>query len=859
MLPVVCERFTKLGFTELGFKTRGRERTAAGTTLSAVSRTSVVALLVTAVTWATVTVVRVPSVSAAVAAGLPMSLGLVQPIVSVGAGDTDGTEGSETIPLAGVNFLADRDHPGPVVYLPGNAQDTRPTLTPAGYLEAIVRQGVVERLSIAGNSPVPSDGFVLSVPPDQAMTLIQAGVKVGQRMSLDLYHVEKSTLSVQHSIDGFDTSRGTDQLIVYRPRPGSTRTLTNQWGIEVEVVNGRVTSVGGNNRPIPPNGLVLSGHGAAAAWLRENAHPGQKVDIGADHRVTLTTDATSYVLAATSQVEAARQALAAARVSWADADFTTASRELAAAQSLLAQAQSAQAASTDPNAVIRSASQAMEAAYRAWLAAQPSGVVGLRGAWYRAVETTPEEIAATLDRMKAAGINTLFLETFYDGQALWPSALVHQLPQFEGWDPLQVWIDEAHKRGIELHAWMHIFNVGERGGDGGPLLVEHPDWALRRPDGSVIAAFEPGLSYVDPADPGARAFLQSLYKELVTKYDLDGFEYDYIRYPEGTGTNPQAIAYSEGARQAYLKETGVDPATLLPAKGAAWQRWNSWRRQQVTSFVESTSKLLRSLRPNLKLSAAVFGDPQVAFSNKLQDWPTWLRYGYLDFVSAMAYSDYDAGYVGQQAQNMAKRAAPLAFAATGISVTRLNAEGLLQQTGAVLGEGNPGVVFFAFNYVDSGGLRELLASFFRLPAVPPYRLAEASGRLAERVQARLAAPDDPLGQAAAAHPEAIQAVNQALERIRQATASAAEAADRSSVDKAAFRSGLEDLKAALTQLIEAEKRQPAKVTSVTSTTATVTPGTTATAPETASAQATTMPTTGAWLLEQIGYLVQQAQ
>lgn len=765
------------------------------------------------------------------------ALELVSPQVTVSdPGEADPLL-TEKLPIAWVNRMPGLGVAGVGLFLPDPLLPAT-TLTPAGSLDVIVRQGVVERISMEGNSPVPADGFVLSVPQSMVMTVLGAGVKVGKAMDLDLYHLERLEASVSRRIDGFNRGRSTDEMIVYRPAPGRTRTLTNQWGIEAVVVDGRVVSVGGNNQAIPAGGFVISGHGKSADWMRENVQVGQRAEIRTGDRqnpgdnLVLTVDAETYVIQAELRLAELEQALSSARASWADVAFTPARRALDKGRELVAQARAqwaelqakapakaqagggeaaseaageagqavttgarkegeAEAGREAVGAVVRTALQALAEADRGMLLAYPSATVSLRGAWYRPTETSPEEIAATLDRFQAAGFNALFLESFYHGQTLWPSEIGKQRAEYTGWDPMAVWVEEAHKRGIELHAWVHVFNVGERGAnDPGAVLNVHPEWALKRPDGSVVAALEPGLAYVDPGNPEVQKFLSDLFAELVSKYEVDGFEYDYIRYPAGTGNNPAAIAMGDVERARFQAETGIDPATLRSGGNTGeWRKWMDWRMAQITRFVAETSARFKAIRPGIQLSAAVVGDPAEARASKLQDWPAWLEAGYLGFISAMAYTEYDLDYVRRQAEGMARLAGPKAFAATGISIMEGALATALPQTMTVLASNNPGVVQFAFNYADGGLLRELKAGPFRLAAVPPYDVARAALTLAKRIDQRLgpepcdcpseakaqaraqaAGADllDPLYQAAQANPEAAAEVREALDGLTQA-------------------------------------------------------------------------------------------
>ncbi|MFJ5834178.1 glycoside hydrolase family 10 protein [Streptomyces sp. NPDC093089] len=170
---------------------------------------------------------------------------------------------------------------------------------------------------------------------------------------------------------------------------------------------------------------------------------------------------------------------------------------------------------------------------------------GCGGGIGEATETTPEAIAATVDRIKKAGFNIVFLETVWQGYTIYPSkaarsaGIEDQRPGMKGFDPLKVWIDTAHARGLEPHAWTHTFFVGSDTAENpgpGPILRAHPEWAaVEREDVGAGAprpsSQEKGHYFVDPAIPAARQFIASVFQELMNDHAVDGLHLDCIRYP----------------------------------------------------------------------------------------------------------------------------------------------------------------------------------------------------------------------------------------------------------------------------------------------------------------------------------------
>ncbi|WP_017298768.1 glycoside hydrolase family 10 protein, partial [Nodosilinea nodulosa] len=214
-------------------------------------------------------------------------------------------------------------------------------------------------------------------------------------------------------------------------------------------------------------------------------------------------------------------------------------------------------------------------------------------------------------------------------------------------------------RGMTLHAWVWVFAAGNQRHNRllnqpadylGPVLSRHPDWAAYDNSGSPIPRGQ-DKPFLDPANPEVRSYLTRLMTEIVTDYDVDGLQLDYIRYPfQDPGAN-RTYGYGEVARWRFQSISGVDPMTLSPRPSGEldrnqqiqqqvlWDRWTGFRVQQVTSFVETISSTLRRHRPDLILSAAVFPIGEHDRLQRIQqDWGAWARAGYLDWIVLMSYA-----------------------------------------------------------------------------------------------------------------------------------------------------------------------------------------------------------------------------
>ena len=441
--------------------------------------------------------------------------------------------------------------------------------------------------------------------------------------------------------------RGAEQLIVYTPASGRPTTGTNDFGYEVTVLDGRVVSRGGNDREIPADGFVVSGHGGRGSWLSTNAVLGAGVTLDGT-TLTIVVDETTYVYGAEQALTRAREAVASTQASCLDAPLAQATVAAEEAAALLEQARAASEAGEVDRAV-ELAEQARGRAEVGWYRTAESRPVEGRGIWVRPTETTPEQIAATLDQIDAAGLNTVFLETVWQGYTIFPSdvataaGVARQRPGMAHFDPLRVWIDEARERGIELHAWVHTFFVGVQSENGGPgpVLSVHPEWAaVEREDvgeaGPQPSSMEPGYYFLDASIPQARAYVQGLFEEILTDYDVDGLHLDYIRYPVSQPWETAAFSYSDHARESFAAEHGIDPYVLTPAD-PLWETWNAWREENITSFVGEVRAMQREVAPQIQISAAVFPDPTDGLAKKFQNWAHWVELGYVDVLTGMSF------------------------------------------------------------------------------------------------------------------------------------------------------------------------------------------------------------------------------
>jgi uncharacterized lipoprotein YddW (UPF0748 family) len=259
------------------------------------------------------------------------------------------------------------------------------------------------------------------------------------------------------------------------------------------------------------------------------------------------------------------------------------------------------------------------------------------------------DLAKVFDRMADAGINTVFFETLNASYPIYPSHIApEQNPLTKGWDPLASGVKLAHERGMELHAWMWMFAAANQNHNLklnqpqdylGPVLSVHPDWANLDNKGNIFEKSAARKAFFDPANPAVKRYLTLLLEEVATRYQVDGIQIDYIRYPFQNPNNNYTYGYGVASRQQFQSLTGVDPIELTPSH-ELWSQWNKFRIDQIDNFVADISQRLKQKRPDLTLSAAVFPIARHERLSKIQqNWEEWVKKEWIDLLVPMTYAN----------------------------------------------------------------------------------------------------------------------------------------------------------------------------------------------------------------------------
>ncbi len=295
-----------------------------------------------------------------------------------------------------------------------------------------------------------------------------------------------------------------------------------------------------------------------------------------------------------------------------------------------------------------------------------------RGMWYYPFvkfqgvnyydDTSKQGIVHTLTEFKNMGINEILITPYHEGTYVGaPGYMVYdseyyledpliETSDYEeyGKDYLKCFISEAHKLGISVTAYTQTFMGYMRA-----LKEKHEDYYQINYYGSKASSIGvTDVYYYDVCNDEVQNLLLNWYRELVTRYEFDQVEFDIIRFPNSNlyqylnvdiipdSTTITDYGYSEASMNKFKDTYHIsgDLKELIRTSKEVRQNWLNWKKETLTNFVKETSTLIRSIRPNIRISAAVLSNENEAINQCHQDYPTWLEQGYIDAFEPMAYT-----------------------------------------------------------------------------------------------------------------------------------------------------------------------------------------------------------------------------
>ena len=195
------------------------------------------------------------------------------------------------------------------------------------------------------------------------------------------------------------------------------------------------------------------------------------------------------------------------------------------------------------------------------------------------------------------------------------------------YDPLKFWIDAAHERGIEMHAWLNPYRAHHTtGGEVGEQSI-----VKRKPE--LAVKLENGMWWLDPAQQGTQDHSAAVVMDLVKRYDLDGIHFDDYFYPYDSYNNGKD--FPDDASWNRYKNNGGELSR------------GDWRRHHVNRFIERVYKEIKAEKPYVKFGLSPFGIwrpgyPQSVtgydqYAKLYADARLWLNEGWIDYFTPQLY------------------------------------------------------------------------------------------------------------------------------------------------------------------------------------------------------------------------------
>ena len=349
----------------------------------------------------------------------------------------------------------------------------------------------------------------------------------------------------------------------------------------------------------------------------------------------------------------------------------------------------------------------------------PTRAAEMRGLWVDAFHPgfkSATETSAMVTKAKECNFNALFVQVRKRGDVYYSSAIeprAHDIAP--GYDPLADVVSKAHANGLEVHAWIAVYEVYHdtkwNTTDPRQVHARHPEWLMKDVNGKY--KFPGDKVYLDPGLPEVQAYLIGIIDELVRNYDVDGIHLDIARYPGREG------GYNDGSIALFNQETS---RTGIPEPDD--EAWCNWRRRQVTNLVRGVYQTAVGIRSRVKVSAAVFTNKSNAMDDLFQDWEGWLRAGILDSAVPMAFAKDNRVFRSTTQEMVASGNGRHIYIGQG--GWKMSAANSLEQIQLVRTAGAEGTVIYSYHYCSrvaagaSGSLMDALkAGPFSQPDTVP--------------------------------------------------------------------------------------------------------------------------------------------
>lgn len=368
-----------------------------------------------------------------------------------------------------------------------------------------------------------------------------------------------------------------------------------------------------------------------------------------------------------------------------------------------------------------------------------NGKAEARGIWVvRTDLTSPEKIRQSIKYAVDNNFNLLVVQVRGRGDAFYNSHFEPRAEALEGqptdFDPLKMYCEEGHKAGLQIFAWLNThysWSSDQLPKSPEHVVNKHPEWLMRTAKGdfTMVGGGETEGAYTCPSNPEVKEHVKNVFLDVVKNYDVDGINFDYVRYP-----NPD-YCFCDGCLARFKaqmdKEISADQiATLSASKDrlayaqAFPAKYDQFRRDQITDLVGQIYRGTKAVKPNVLVTADVFPESGDAYNRRFQDWKLWMKTGIMDILLPMAYAEDVPTWTKHVADEISGKAGRHVYA--GIGQWRVSADTCIEMVKKGRELGADGFCLFAYGSATKGGtddeyLRKLKAAVFQTPVPVPVK------------------------------------------------------------------------------------------------------------------------------------------